>query len=58
MKFNNKSFNNNKTINYEGETAFRLDPFMELYSLVVTSNLSDKFYEKSSNILNRLKNLY
>lgn len=58
MKFN---FRNvaavTETVNYEGEKAFVLTPQMELYTAVATAALSDQFYEKASDKLERLREL-
>ena len=55
--FNQKTEGINKTINYEGEVAYKESPEMELYSLVCTSIMQDKFYEKSTDRINRLRDL-
>ena len=57
MKFNEKIKGINKTINHEGEEAYKLTPELELYSLVCTASLQNKFYESSSNTLDRLRAL-
>ena len=48
MQFN--QFNNidNQVMNHENTPAYRLSPEWHLYASVVTSSLSDKFYEKAS----------
>jgi len=56
MKFNVKAAAA-KLLNYEGETAFALTPQMELYTLVATSVLSEQFYEKAEDRLDRLRQL-
>lgn len=56
-KFNTKTENATKTLNHEGEVAFKLSPELELYSTVVTSILSDKFYEGTQDTLTRIKTL-
>lgn len=43
--------------NYEGAKAFMLTPELELYSAVVTAGLSDAFYEKSNDRLERIVDL-
>jgi hypothetical protein len=43
--------------NYEGGEAFAMTPEMELYTAVVTSSLSDKFYEKNDERMWRIFNL-
>jgi 60 kDa SS-A/Ro ribonucleoprotein len=57
MKFN---FFKNKTttvVNYEGAIAYATTPEYELYAAVVTSGLSDSFYEKEDERLNRIIHL-
>lgn len=49
MKFNVFNQSKTETINHAGAKAFTLTPEMELYSAVVTTMLSDAYYEKSSN---------
>lgn len=56
-KFNKKTGGSSKTTNHEGAEAYSISPKLELYSAVVTSILSDKFYEKSSDNLDRIKKL-
>ncbi|GHN00610.1 ribonucleoprotein [Cytophagales bacterium WSM2-2] len=56
MRFN--VFRKQKAVtNYEGEKAFTLDERMELYSAVVTSSLSDKFYESTDKRVDRIRAL-
>jgi hypothetical protein len=56
MKFN--VFRKAKSVtNYEGAKAFSLDKRTELYSAVVTTSLSNKFYESGQERLNRIKTL-
>lgn len=43
--------------NYEGAKAYSLNPQTELYSAVVTTSLSDKFYENGAERLNRIRAL-
>jgi 60 kDa SS-A/Ro ribonucleoprotein len=43
--------------NYEGAQAFVLTPAMELYTAVATAALSDNFYEKAADRLQRLREL-
>jgi len=47
----------NTTENHEGSTAFMHSPELQLYSLVVTCMVSDKFYESSDDQLVRLRGL-
>lgn len=56
MKFN--VFKKAKAVtNYEGAQTFALDKRTELYSAVVTTSLSDKFYENSNERLKRIQSL-
>lgn len=57
MRFNffNKSAKTES--NHEGAKAYRQTPEWELYAAVVTASLSDQFYEKSKDRLNRIKTL-
>jgi 60 kDa SS-A/Ro ribonucleoprotein len=58
MRFNLKTKKEQKVVvNYEGALAFELTPQMELYSLVATTSLSDQFYEKNTDKLDRLRTL-
>jgi 60 kDa SS-A/Ro ribonucleoprotein len=58
MKFNLPFRNKAKqTMNYECEKAFVLTPQLELYTAVATAGLSDQFYEKASDKLERLRKL-
>ena len=45
------------TLNHEGAKAFVLTPELELYTLVVTSMFSDKFYESKDDRVARLRKL-
>lgn len=54
MRFNIIERVKNKVRNYEGAEAYLLNAEMELYSAVVTSSLSDSFYEKSDDKLERI----
>lgn len=54
-RFNTKQ--NTSTTNHEGAKAYSLSPELELYTLVVTSMFSDKFYESADGRLDRLRNL-
>lgn len=57
-KFTQKSAGSTKTKNYEGADAFKLNPQMELYSLVCTSTLEPKFYVPDTQAtLDRLRDL-
>jgi hypothetical protein len=56
MKFN--VFKKAKPLtNYEGAKAYSLDERTELYSAVVTTSLSDKFYESGNQRLDRIRTL-
>ena len=57
MKFNFKMSKAKQTVNYEGEKAFVLTPQLELYTAVVTAGLSDQFYEKAVDKIDRLRKL-
>ena len=56
-KFNKVSKQSNVTTNHEGAKAYKNSPELELYSLVATSLLSDKFYESADSQIQRLKGL-
>ena len=43
--------------NYEGVKAYAMTPELELYSAVVTASLSDSFYEKQDERVNRIARL-
>jgi hypothetical protein len=57
MKFNIFKRKANAVTNYEGAPAFKLTPELELYAAVVTAGLSDSFYEKSNDRLERIVEL-
>lgn len=57
MRFNLLSRKQAQVQNHEGAKAFVMSPEMELYTLVVTWSLSDSFYEKKHERLNRLREL-
>lgn len=44
-------------LNHEGAEAYKLSPEMELYTAVVTSSLSNKFYETAEEQINRISAL-
>ena len=48
MRFSQISGGKNRTVNYEGETAYKLSPEAELYSAVCTASLQPKFYVPSA----------
>lgn len=56
-QFNTKTSGSLKTTNHEGADAYALTPELELYTLVVTTNFSDKFYEDNDERINRLRGL-
>ncbi|MBD2700582.1 TROVE domain-containing protein [Spirosoma sp. BT702] len=57
MKFNIFNRNVTKTVNHEGAKAYTLTPEVELYAAVVTTMLSDTFYEKADDRLIRIQAL-
>lgn len=57
MKFNIFKRNADATTNHEGATAFTPGPELELYAAVVTAGLSDSFYEKGNDRLERIVEL-
>ena len=57
MKFNVLTRMKNAVTNYEGAKAYGMTPQLELYAAVVTSGLSDTFYEKTGTRIQRLREL-
>ncbi len=57
MKFNILNREKNAIVNHAGAKAYRLTPALELYTSVVTSILSDTFYEKADDRLARIQAL-
>jgi hypothetical protein len=57
MKFNVLTRKKNSVTNYEGAKAYGMTPELELYAAVVTSGLSDHFYEKNDQRLDRIREL-
>lgn len=59
MKFNvfNRQEKAPQTINHEGEKAFVMTPELELYSVIATAGLSDKFYENGAEQMERIRAL-
>ncbi len=57
MKFNFINRVKNRVVNYEQTPAYKLSPEWSLYTSVVTSSLSDKFYETATDRLEKLRNL-
>ncbi len=56
-KFNSIVRKVSQEFNYEGAEAFQLSTEMELYTAVVTSSLSNKFYETAEEQINRMSAL-
>ena len=57
MRFNFLRGQQNATLNHEGAKVFTLTPQLELYTAVATAALSDNFYEKADERLNRINEL-
>ena len=57
MKFNIKSVFTTKVKNYEKADAYTMSPELELYAAVVTASLSDTFYEKEQERMERIRAL-
>jgi hypothetical protein len=57
MKFNVPTRHAGVTTNHEGEKAYLLSPAFELYAAVVTTALSDTFYEPNDSRTARLRSL-
>lgn len=57
MKFNINIRKRTQVRNHEGATAYALTPQLELYTRVVTSTLSEKFYEGAQDNLQRIREL-
>lgn len=59
MLFNKQAKQRNgfDATNHQGSPAYTLSPKLELYSAVVTASLSDKFYEKGGERINRIVEL-
>jgi len=57
MKFNQVAKEKNQVVNYENVPAYKLSKEWDLYTTVVTSSLSDKFYESASARLDKLRQL-
>ena len=55
--FNTLVKEQSKTINHEGAEAYRLSAEMELYTAVVTTSLSNNFYETASERIQRIADL-
>jgi hypothetical protein len=57
MRFNVFRKAKKAVTNYEGAKAFKMDVRTDLYSAVVTTSLSDKFYESADNRVDRIRAL-
>ena len=57
MNYNSMIKGKGTMTNYEGAKAYAMTPEMELYTAVVTSAMSDKYYEKGSDRMERISNL-
>ncbi len=57
MKFNLLKRESKRIINHERATAYVMSPEEELYTAVVTTGLSDSFYEKQDDRLQRIQKL-
>ena len=57
MKFNQVSKGKNQVVNYENAPAYRLTPEWDLYASVVTTSLSDKFYEPATGRVEKIRDL-
>lgn len=57
MKFNFFNHQKSKTTNHAGAQAYRLTPALELYTAVVTSLLTDSYYQKADERLARIQEL-
>lgn len=56
-RFNKSNSGVNKVKNYEGATAYKVTPEMELYSTVCTAMLQNKFYESTEDTVKRIRAL-
>ena len=54
MNYNSMIKENETTRNHEGAKAYAMTPEMELYTAVVTSTLSDNFYESKDGRMERI----
>ena len=57
MRFNYLASKKKQTVNYEGATVCKIGPAAELYAAVVTSYLSNTFYEGVDQRLERIRSL-
>jgi len=56
-RFNESTKGINTTVNHEGAVAYKMNSEMELYTLVCTFAMQDKFYESASEQMKRLRDL-
>jgi len=56
-KYNRTTKSKNVTTNHEGAKSYKMGDELELYTLVVTNALRDKFYESENDSLDRMKEL-
>lgn len=54
MNYNSMIKEKETVMNHEGAKAYKMTPEMELYTAVVTSTLSDKFYESNDERMDRI----
>ena len=54
MNYNSMIKEKETVMNHEGAKAYKMTPEMELYTAVVTSALSDKFYESNDERMDRI----
>ncbi len=57
MRFNSTTRRATVVSNHEGDQAYSISPELDLYAAVVTSALSDKFYESTDGRLDRIRSL-
>jgi len=57
MNYNSMLKDKKSELNYEGAKAYAMAPELELYSAVVTASLSDSFYEKQDERVDRIAKL-
>lgn len=57
MNYNSMIKEKETVMNHEGAKAYKMTPEMELYTAVVTSALSDKFYESNDERMDRIATL-
>ncbi len=57
MNYNAILRDGKSVVNYEGAKAYAMTPELELYSAVVTASLSDTFYEKQDDRVDRIAKL-